>query len=269
MNTPKIAFLFLTVSDLNKPDIWQNFFKGNESKFNIYAHSKDHRGIETDILLNNQIPNKESYTKWGDVSLVNATIKLLKSALNDKNNQFFVLVSESCIPLYDFDYVYNTIIDNNKSWVFYYKQNSSLNKIRWLSMFKHRVNKGKRVPYDGFFKQSQFMILSRSHAKFLCESNNDNTKIYRYMQAPDEYYFINTLKHNYVNFDLENINYPATYVNRINGKRGHPVCFDEVNLSQIKNDCCIKYFIIDDYLTKDKKVSLFLRKINKDTIIYE
>lgn len=84
---------------------------------------------------------------WGKISMVDAEKRLLANALEDSDNQHFVLLSErcldcwilsatlnfivyyafyqflmhyyccSCVPLYSFDYIYNYLINTNLSYV--------------------------------------------------------------------------------------------------------------------------------------------------------
>lgn len=54
---------------------------------------------------------------WGDVSLVAAHRRLLANALLDLNNERFVLLSESCIPIYNFTTVYAVLTGTNTSFV--------------------------------------------------------------------------------------------------------------------------------------------------------
>ena len=56
-------------------------------------------------------------TIWGDVSLVAAERRLLANALLDIGNERFVLISESCIPLYNFTTVYAVVTGTNTSFV--------------------------------------------------------------------------------------------------------------------------------------------------------
>ncbi|KAK7259389.1 hypothetical protein RIF29_24996 [Crotalaria pallida] len=44
---------------------------------------------------------------WGKFSMVEAEKRLLARALLDPDNQHFVLLSESCVPVRHFEYVYN------------------------------------------------------------------------------------------------------------------------------------------------------------------
>ena len=54
---------------------------------------------------------------WGDVSLVAAERRLLANALLDLGNERFALLSETCIPLYNFSTVYAVLTGTNTSFV--------------------------------------------------------------------------------------------------------------------------------------------------------
>ena len=106
--TKKIAFLFLIYDIINQEELWYNFLKNiDKNKYNIYIHYKENdtklKYFE-DYKLKNCIN-----TKWGDKSLVIAQNILLKEALKDPSNQSFIFLSNSCIPLKSFDYIYNNI----------------------------------------------------------------------------------------------------------------------------------------------------------------
>ncbi|RVW52326.1 hypothetical protein CK203_093407 [Vitis vinifera] len=49
--------------------------------------------------------------------MVDAEKRLLGHALEDPNNQHFVLLSDSCVPLHNFDYVYNYLMFTNISYI--------------------------------------------------------------------------------------------------------------------------------------------------------
>jgi hypothetical protein len=110
----KIAFCFLTIDNIHKLDVWEQFFKGNEDKYSIYIHPKNPENVSNKYKKN--IIGNLVETKWGDVSLVRATLNLFKAAYQDPQNKMFVLVSDSCIPLNNFDFIYNElIVRKNKS----------------------------------------------------------------------------------------------------------------------------------------------------------
>lgn len=56
-------------------------------------------------------------SRMGKVSQIEAERRLLANALLDIANQRFVLLSESCIPLYNFSTVYSYLIHSNETFV--------------------------------------------------------------------------------------------------------------------------------------------------------
>ena len=76
-------FIFGRRNNLLHPDIWKTYFKNiDHKKYNIYSHSKD--PLKVDPFLNpikNQIP-----TKWGTLSIVKATLNLLKTVSKIRTN---------------------------------------------------------------------------------------------------------------------------------------------------------------------------------------
>lgn len=109
---PSIAFLFLTRGPLPFADLWARFFLGNELRYSVYIHTPKgykYQKLELpDSFLHRTIPSQN--TEFGHPSLVSAEKKLLGNALLEKRNTRFVLLSESCIPLFGFDYIYSYIM---------------------------------------------------------------------------------------------------------------------------------------------------------------
>src|SRR4029078_5027143 len=58
-------------------------------------------------------------TKWGDISLVEAESELYKAALKDKSNAYFILLSDTCVPVRSFNYIYNRIKRDERGIVNY------------------------------------------------------------------------------------------------------------------------------------------------------
>ncbi|RWV88276.1 hypothetical protein BHE74_00040537 [Ensete ventricosum] len=54
---------------------------------------------------------------WGSLSLVDAERRLLANALVDLSNERFVLLSESCIPLFNFSFTYQYLMSSRYSFV--------------------------------------------------------------------------------------------------------------------------------------------------------
>jgi hypothetical protein len=49
--------------------------------------------------------------------MIDAERRLLTNALRDPENQQFVLLSDSCVPLRSFEYMYNYMMHSNVSYV--------------------------------------------------------------------------------------------------------------------------------------------------------
>jgi hypothetical protein len=237
----KIAFLFLTIDNLKKGEIWYNFFKKNKSKATIYSHIKKPKLVNQGFLIKSDISEKVD-TEWGDISLVIATNNLLREAYKDPDNEYFILLSDSTIPLYSLDEIYSKIINMGTSAINYFLPKTPENKRRKDSVVG--------LKFVRFYRQPQWMILKREHVKFILD--NDYTENFVNGRVPDENYYINIFKKFYKNFDDENTNLITTHVDwSIIGL--HPKIFDTVN--------------VKDFTDDQENSFLFLRKVNEKTIV--
>ncbi|KAF0920253.1 hypothetical protein E2562_034103 [Oryza meyeriana var. granulata] len=116
---PKVAFLFLVRNQLPLRPLWEKFFAGHKHElYSIYVHSYPPfaASLPTDsVFYGSMIPSQK--TSWGDANLVEAERRLLANALLDLSNERFALLSESCIPIYDFPTVYAHLTGSNDSFV--------------------------------------------------------------------------------------------------------------------------------------------------------
>ncbi|KAF5751904.1 hypothetical protein HS088_TW02G00923 [Tripterygium wilfordii] len=55
--------------------------------------------------------------QWGNVNMIEAERRLLANALLDISNQRFVLLSETCIPLFNFSTTYSYLINSTRNFV--------------------------------------------------------------------------------------------------------------------------------------------------------
>ncbi|KAJ4963138.1 hypothetical protein NE237_023077 [Protea cynaroides] len=115
----KVAFMFLTRGSLPLAPLWEKFFKGHEGLYSIYVHSNpSYNGSvepEGSVFHDRRIPSKE--VQWGDFSMIEAERRLLAYALLDVSNQRFVLLSDACIPLFNFTTIYSYLIGSTKTFV--------------------------------------------------------------------------------------------------------------------------------------------------------
>jgi hypothetical protein len=243
MNHKKIAFLFLVRKNHHSPKVWEYYFNNiDKQRYSIYCHSK--LIPDQEFLKQSLIPNRIP-TTWADISLVRATLLLLQNALRDIHNTFFILVSESCIPVQSFNSLYSFLIKTNKSLISY--QNCPLTKLNRYQTLHLRM-KGS-IPFHHFKNQHQWMCLTREVVKKLITI--DDTSLYKYMRPADEHYFINTILLYQGNKNIKN--YKITFC-----KWGNSLFHPQ------------KYIIINKQLLQQLKNQgfFFLRKVDHTTIIH-
>ncbi|XP_043710171.1 glycosyltransferase BC10-like [Telopea speciosissima] len=135
---PKVAFMFLSRGSLPFGPLWEKFFKGHEGMYSIYVHSNPsyNGSIEPEgcVFHGRRIPSKE--VKWGQFSLIEAERRLLANALLDFSNQRFVLLSESCIPLFNFSTIYSYLINSTKTFVEVYDDPTVVGRGRYNRRMK-------------------------------------------------------------------------------------------------------------------------------------
>ncbi|XP_039040017.1 glycosyltransferase BC10-like [Hibiscus syriacus] len=115
---PKVAFMFLTKGPVTLAPLWEKFFKGHQGLYSIYVHSDPSFNLsepEGSVFHGRRIPSQE--VEWGNVNMIEAERRLLANAFLDFSNQRFVLLSEACIPLFNFSTVYSYLINSSRSFV--------------------------------------------------------------------------------------------------------------------------------------------------------
>lgn len=93
---------------------------------------------------------------WGESTMIQAERLLLRAALEIPANRRFVLLSDSCAPLYNFSYIYNYVMGSSKSFV-----DSFLDRKEG----RYNPRMSSVIPMRKWRKGSQWIALVRSHAK--------------------------------------------------------------------------------------------------------
>lgn len=158
---PRIAFLFLVRRDLPLDFLWQSFFENADAaNYSIYIHSEpgfvfDEMSTRSSFFYNCQLSNSIK-VGWGESSMIEAERLLLRAALENPANRRFLLLSDSCVPLYNFSYSYSYLMGSSKSFV-----------DSFLDMREGRYNPKMSpvIPMRKWRKGSQWFALVRSHAK--------------------------------------------------------------------------------------------------------
>lgn len=96
--------------------------------------------------------------EWGKVNMVEAERRLLANALLDFSNQRFILLSESCIPLFNFTTIYSYLINSTQSFVQSYVLESPVGNGR----YNHNMRPA--ITIDQWRKGAQWFEMDRDLA---------------------------------------------------------------------------------------------------------
>lgn len=217
---PKIAFMFLAKGPIPLAPFWEKFFQGHDGFYSIYVHSDPfYKGVmsENSVFHGRQVPSKP--VTWGKPSMIDAERRLLANALLDFSNERFILLSESCIPLFNFTTVYKYLINSNHSFVASYDDPRNIGRGRYSQEMYPTIN------ITQWRKGSQWFEANRKVAVSVVSDTKYYPVFAEHCYPPcytDEHY-IPTLVN--IQFPEENSNRSITWVDW--SKNGpHPGRFD-------------------------------------------
>ncbi|CAN6475487.1 unnamed protein product [Victoria cruziana] len=224
---PKVAFLFLTKGPLPLSPLWDKFFsRANKELYSIYVHTPPYYELNvsaTSVFFGRQIPSQDVH--WGSVDMVDGEKRLLANALLDFSNERFVLLSESCIPVYNFDTIYDYLIFSKHSFVDSYDDPSRYGRGRYNRRMLPDIKLGQ------WRKGSQWFEANREVAIRIIS----DTKYYSIFRKhckpscyPDEHYIPTYLNMFYGSL---NSNRSITWVDWSKGGP-HPVMFEGTNITE-------------------------------------
>ncbi|KAL8139824.1 hypothetical protein V2J09_005845 [Rumex salicifolius] len=184
---PKVAFMFLTKGPLPLAPLWEKYFEGNEDLFSIYIHSlPDYRAnfSISSPFYGREIPSQ--LVEWGKMSMCDAERRLLANALLDMSNEWFVLLSEACIPLHNFTLTYRYLARSRYSFMGSYDDRGPFGRGRYNS------NMEPEVTLSQWRKGSQWFEVNRELAIKVVEDTIYHPKFKKFCQPAcyvDEHYF--------------------------------------------------------------------------------
>ncbi|KAG4968384.1 hypothetical protein AAZX31_12G154900 [Glycine max] len=183
---PKVAFMFLTRGPLPMLPLWERFFHGHSSLFSIYIHAPPRYTLNishsSPFYLRN-IPSQD--VSWGTFTLADAERRLLANALLDFSNERFLLLSETCIPVYDFPTVYRYLTHSSLSFVESYDEPTRYGRGRYS---RHML---PHIHLRHWRKGSQWFELNRSLAVYIVSDTKYYSLFRKYCKPacyPDEHY---------------------------------------------------------------------------------
>ncbi|CAN7022287.1 hypothetical protein BRARA_F01893 [Brassica rapa] len=249
----KIAFLFLTNSDLHFAPIWDGFFSGHpRSLYNVYVHADPFVNITrpgNGSVFQNAFITSAKRTSRASPTLISATRRLFATALlDDPANAYFAVLSQHCIPLHSFRFVYQSLFESpsfDKS-----NPDPTSNGVRtWHRSFielisdeprlwKRYIARGRyamlpQVPFDKFRVGSHFFLMTRTHALLTVKDRilwrKFNLPCYRSDECyPEEHYFPTLMNmkdpEGCTGYTLTRVNWTATV-------KGHPYSYKPTEVS--------------------------------------
>jgi hypothetical protein len=227
----EIAFCFLLKEYQKHGIVWEKFFKEDKYKsYNIYSHIKNVTDKTQSWLLKNRV--KSITTGWCEESLVKAFIQMLEKALENPKNKYFCLLSDECIPLYNYWITYKKITSTNKT-----RMHIDLTAEAYID--------------TGFYYADQWVILNRKCAKLLLKlySTKKGEKYLKYIReeteqfCPDELFPINWFSHNFgtmssSTFKKEIKNVTVTFT-EWDGIHPSPIKFTTPKMQKRKKEICL------------------------------
>ncbi|RWR73608.1 Glycosyl transferase [Cinnamomum micranthum f. kanehirae] len=184
---PKVAFMFLTKGPLPLYPLWEKFLKGHEKLYSIYIHPlPSYHGDfpPTSVFYHRQIPSKVS--EWGEMSMCDAERRLLANALLDISNEWFVLLSESCIPLFNFMFLYNYLMKSRHSFIGAFDEPGRTGRGRY------NASMAPEVDISQWRKGSQWFAANREASVRIIEDTKYYPKFKEFCKPDcyvDEHYF--------------------------------------------------------------------------------
>mmetsp|Transcript_9365 Transcript_9365/g.14152 ORF Transcript_9365/g.14152 Transcript_9365/m.14152 type:complete len:202 (-) Transcript_9365:24-629(-) len=109
----------------------------------------------------------------------------------DKDVEFFIFLSDSCVPIITFDQIYTETFQSNAThFTFHseYKFKQGCPQKIAKNIAKSQIAKSLRIPATSCVKHQQFFTMRRDHVKMILENKQFNNILKR-LWWPDEGYF--------------------------------------------------------------------------------
>ncbi|OIW17188.1 hypothetical protein TanjilG_18143 [Lupinus angustifolius] len=237
---PKIAFMFLTKGPLPMAPLWEKFFEGHEGLYSIYVHSLPSYTADfspSSVFYERQIPSQVA--EWGMMSMCDAERRLLANALLDISNEWFILLSESCIPLQNFSIVYQYISRSQYSFL------GAIDEPGPYGRGRYDENMAPEINLTDWRKGSQWFEINRELAVRIVEDTTYYPKLKEFCIPHkcyvDEHYFQTMLT---INSPHLLANRSLTYVDWSRGG-AHPATFGKDDIKEqffnkiLQNQTCL------------------------------
>ena len=178
-----LGLCFLIYDKINHEELWYNWLKNiNKKKYKIYIHYKNDTKLKyfEEYKLDNCIE-----TKYCHVSIIHAHNILFRQAYNQGCSKIISL-SQACIPLKSFDYVYTFLTKND-----YCHFNIVPNQKGVFPRCNNAINYYNKADIQ---KTSNWFILNKKIALILFSKNiHEINNAWKDIYCPEEHYFISEI----------------------------------------------------------------------------
>jgi len=177
----KLAFCFLSYSDIEQIAVWKQFFNGvPKDKYSIFLHTKS--DLEISALEGcTVIPTQP--TEWGGFSLVRVQQALFTAAHRDTMVYKFILLSGDAVPLFTFSTIYSILTADSLGRIHVTPglnsgNETTVNKKAWPTV----------RPWVWAYAD-QWIILNRGHVDHLIEEWALIEKVFAESRFSDEHVY--------------------------------------------------------------------------------
>lgn len=251
----KLAFCFLVYDVINQEDLWYEFFKNvDPRKYDIYVHYKTNTKLK--YFDQHKLSNCVK-TKYADVSLIHAHNLLFQKALEDGNYKIISL-SQACIPVKSFNYIYEFLTKDGYGHFATTKPSQCFPRCNSLLKYYDKQN---------IQKSTNWFILNRSLCEFLALYDAEEIDKKFNFASPEEHYYITRIySHNLRNEIVEkNRSYvwDSTTFDNWGGTEDSPSPYKYPSPYGLKNYSKISDEELDYLLNSN---CLFARKFTRDFV---
>lgn len=167
----KIALCFIISHFLHKEELWKKWIELNKDLINVYFFYKNKKLIQSQWILDHCLPERYIYpTSY--FYIVPAYFSLFKYALQNNDNIWFCMLTESCVPIvspkalrYFFENYYNKSILEWKM-------------ANWNVQFHKRANL-RYLPPSFHLCNTPWFIFTRKHVELSFEFVKKQPKMFQ------------------------------------------------------------------------------------------
>ena len=238
--TEKIAFLFLTRGHLPLENVWREFFNfhpnktSNKPYYNVYVHVSTQQGQHsfrypnTSFFHGKEIAERANI-RWAFSS--KGVLNLLRTAYHDDHqNEWFCLVSDSCIPIVNFPTWRRALLSTNKSLLNACLHSDHENESEVKTRFTPELDR-VNFPRSKWRKSSAWWAMTRKHAGVILSTNRTLIDAWVTVPVADEHFLPSILALN--GLDNETVCNDAYTYNRFDSlSESHPKAFQSDDITE-------------------------------------